>query len=365
MVLGIQCEYSKTCGGCSCWGIDYDVQLSSKESRLRSILISISNLPEIEIVSVAPFGVRDRADLQYRRGLGYGLFQKDKNEIVAFKKCLMMSHGLDLAFQSLVELPIDRASVRIRVSPAGKFGLWIDCANTDVKLLLNERVTLENLLNNFFVEIGQRKKALIKKDGQFKLGDPDPQVWFETYYQERVIPLNCSVGSFTQPGFQVNRALVDTVMNIVRQIQPDSVLEFGCGIGNFTLPLLVSGARVVALESDALSLLGLKKTLSTEPSLAERLEIKQGDFQRVVNEDLGEFNLALVDPPRSGLKGFLESLIKMNLKNILYISCYPEALSSELEQFLSAGYKIKSLSIVDQFPQSDHMEVVAWLEGTR
>ncbi len=74
--------------------------------------------------------------------------------------------------------------------------------------------------------------------------------------------------------------------------------------------------------------------------------------------------MALVDPPRSGLKGFVESIIKMNLKNILYISCYPEAMSAELSHFLNAGFRVKSVTIVDQFPQSDHMEVVTWIEGT-
>lgn len=362
MSVGIQCEYSETCGGCSSWGVAYDEQVSSKASRLRSIFSFVSDLPEIRVVGVAPFGVRDRADLQYRRDVGYGLFEKDRHEILAFKKCLMMSPGLDVAFQSLVPLPIDKASVRIRVSPSGQFGLWIDCANTDVKFLLDEQTTLETLQKNFFIEIGQRKKVLIKKEGQIKLGDPEPRVWFETYYQDRVIPLYCSVGSFTQPGFKVNHALVDTVMGVVDELEPRRVLEFGCGIGNFTIPLLVSGAKVVALESDALSLLGLEKTLNADPRLAERLEIKQGDFQKAIAENLGEFDLALVDPPRSGLKGFVDSLINLNLKNILYISCYPETLSAELGQFLRAGFKIKSLNIVDQFPQSDHMEVVTWLE---
>ncbi len=371
----LACSYSSLCSGCDWLLKPAERQRELKIENLKSVWerATRQRLPDVQYIPTAESGLRDRVDLVFdaRSGLPrLGLFDRSHREIVDLQGCPMMSPDLESWFREFrkIRFPIQRGSVRLRVSPNGLRGAWLDFANIDIKNLLDERKTLDRLRSLAIVEIGQRRKRLVERDGLLKLSDPVLEPWFETWIDnngsERAIPLYCAIGTFTQPGFKANRILVREVRRLVAQSGARAAFEFGSGIGNFTLPLASVCDHVEVFEIDALALEGLQRSLA-EADLRAKVEIHRGDFQNSKNKTPGfeKADLVLVDPPRSGLKSFLDSLETLGSarkpKNFIYVSCFAESFAEDSRRLIDWNYTLQSITIVDQFPQSRHYELVA------
>lgn len=358
----LKCEYVGRCGGCS-WGHQQPIlQIEQKIAQVRGVF------PQARFAFTPTERVRDKVDLVWEEGR-LGLYELPKeNErarILDLAHCAMMSVGLEAFFKEFRKLkpPIRKGSVRLRVSPQGERGAWLDFANQDVKTLFEEKNYLRALSEIAFVEIGQRRKHLIWKDGAPKLADPLLKPWFETYdAQGKAIPLFGPVGGFSQAGFQANHALVEAVIRAVKRAGISRWLELFSGNGNFSLALAASGLDVEAIEMDELALRGLEKSLS---SLDRRLTIKFGRadvYLKSKNLPAIEGRGLLVDPPRAGLRELSQVLERGEKPHALvYVSCFVDVFLKDLEKLKSLGYEISSLEGVDQFPNSAHAEWIALL----
>jgi tRNA/tmRNA/rRNA uracil-C5-methylase (TrmA/RlmC/RlmD family) len=77
---------------------------------------------------------------------------------------------------------------------------------------------------------------------------------------------------------------------------------------------------------------------------------------------MSSLDLAIVDPPRSGLGARVVAALTANgVPLILYVSCSPQSLAQDLVQFQSADYRIESLEIFDFYPHTYHVESLAVL----
>lgn len=356
----------------------YEEQLVRKRDDLTARLKSRGVAhPDIEMIEISRAGqTRDRVDLtwQKRNGeLALGLYDLDKSGVVDMMACPQMSQALEewfLEFRSMLPPVIEKGSVRLRVSPSGEKGVWLDLANADVKALLDEKQWLTTLSSRAHVEIGQRFKPLIKTEsGALKLGSfLEPQAWFETYVGEALdaIPLCSAVGSFTQPSFIANKALVKHLAELARPYSGTRVLELFSGLGNFTLPLAALGTQVTSFEVDAVSIGSLYVTLKEQPSLASRIKfIRENLYCADALPKLEDFELLVVDPPRSGLKEVGEHIENTSASQrpcaIIYISCFAQSMAEDLERLKNCGYSIDTLRGIDQFPHSPHCEWICRL----
>jgi len=305
--------------------------------------------PPIDVI--AESGLRDKTDLQFRRGV-LGLFDLSGQELIDVGHCPALSPGLADWVDALRKdaPPIERLSLRLRVSPSGERGVWIDAANRDVKTLLDEKRWLLRRIGESFVEIGQRRKPLTP-DLRLKK-EPELRPWFQTFLP-RPQSLYLPVGGFTQPSLAANRVLVERVIEMAKD--QSRWMELGAGAGNFTLPLAAQGHSMIAVEIDSLARQGLARA-AAEANLA--IELGSSDMYDPANELPEDLDGVLADPPRSGLRRFLEVLAKNPPPRFLYVSCFVESLLADAEKLQSLGYRVVSARGVDQFPQTPHCE---WL----
>lgn len=362
------CELASTCPGCSLWGTPYSDQLAQKTKRFEELFQGFIDPHIIRAHSAGEYGLRERFDFIIKENQ-VGLVDKDRN-FVPIKECLQLApklqQALDLLTQTVFNIRI--GTLRLRASSRGqitKHGLWLDFANSDIKDLLIEKNILKKLSQDFFIEIGQKKKCLDPQSfdkEQLKLADPKPQHWFHTYNYKTKTPLdlNCAVSSFTQPSAQTAKLMTDIIADWMK-VTSKNVWEFGCGIGQYTFPLLSLDHKVSVFENDEFALKCVQKT-AKENHLEENLTINAGDFQRPQTITLKHPDVVLVNPPRSGLKSFTHNVTAVNPKKIIYVSCYPESLRADSEIFLQHNYKITNAHIIDQFPQTNHFEVVMLFE---
>ena len=377
MFESVTCALSGRCSGCAWIGLPYADQIATKRDRLFELLsqAGVRAPNDVNVTSIAPAGLRDRVDFtieeRYGRARAIGLYSVDRAEILDLGECPALSPRLAEWFKDFRQFAprVERGSVRLRVSPSGERGAWLDLANVDVKRLLDERAPLEDLLDQgAVVEIGQRRKRLVRReDGALKLADPVLLPWFETYLGEveAPAPLYGYVGGFTQPGFAANRALVREAMRTFATARARATLEFGSGNGNFTLPLAATGTRVVACEIDAPACEALARS-AAENGLTERIELQRGDFHAKAQASFEDVDCVFADPPRSGLKRFLDPLERTarerRPRGFVYVSCFPESFADDSARLQAFGYELARLTIVDQFPQSPHFETVAAFE---
>ena len=70
----------------------------------------------------------------------------------------------------------------------------------------------------------------------------------------------------------------------------------------------------------------------------------------------------MVDPPREGIHPkAIGKIIGFGADEIIYVSCKPTSLANDLREFMSAGYQVKKVKMVNQFPRTVHVETVCLL----
>lgn len=379
----IICPVAGICGGCDQIQFSQPEQTQFKKDILERIAKelgfaqpALSPSSKQNVFTPAWWKARDRVDLTFMKedsGAKLGLFEKGTRNLVDLEGCPMMNPALEIFLKEFRKIlpPIKRGSIRLRIAPDGKKGIWLDFSNEDIKFLFNEKTWLKKLSSLAFVEVGQKRKQLLWQDQQPKLSKTSSYEWFETYYKDQRFALNSQVASFTQPSFSTNRDLVRIVVELAEKSQISNWVELGSGIGNFTLPLALSRNEVVAIENDPWAVESLKKNIECAEyilkPLGQSLNIRiiESDFQnssRSMNDlDLNKKGL-LVDPPRGGLGSFIETLLtdqSSQPKCLIYVSCYPESFLKDAMLLKTAGFKLQTLQGFDQFPQSQHLEVIA------
>ncbi len=369
----VPCVFKNSCSGCNLLDETYGNQLKTKTNQLLKLFnqSEIHFSGTIRFLSAGASHLRDRLDFSLEEGR-LGLYRKDRREVLDIDICAQLSPSLQswLSEFRKIQWPFQKGSIRLRVGPQGQKGVWLDFANVDIKTLLDEKNILHHLLKISFVEIGQRRKIPFWTGEEYKLRDPQTGVWFQTWMGPHPIDLYCHIASFTQPSLKANKLICDVINAWIHAAPNSRVIEFGSGIGNLTLPALVNADSVLACEIDELSLQGLSKSLENLPADLQhhraKLKIHRGDFQKKLTQDFAQFDVVLANPPRSGLMNFLKPLETLDHAKkppfFIYMSCFPESLVKDLARLQNCGYEIKDTAIVDQFPQSQHYEVLTLLQ---
>lgn len=176
---------------------------------------------------------------------------------------------------------------------------------------------------------------------------------------------------FTQPNAGVNQKMLEWALAQSAYLGGD-LLELYCGNGNFTVVLARNFNRVLATEIATISvgaahynldLNGIDNVVVVRMSSAEIAAALKGTrpFRRLQSIDLPgyAFSTVFVDPPRAGLDPDTIELVRQ-FDNILYISCNPNTLKSNLSA-LSDTHSIAGFAVFDQFPYTPHLECGALL----
>ena len=160
---------------------------------------------------------------------------------------------------------------------------------------------------------------------------------------------------------QVNRAAAARLDGYVKElcgpVSGQCIVDAYCGFGLRALDLAKLGATMAGIERD-------RHAVGTAKGLARRLGIPArfvaGEVEFNLKHSLPA-DLVILNPPRHGLSGpVIDTLLRREVPRVIYVSCNPATLARDVQR-LSAGFKLESLRAFDLFPQTAHVETVAWL----
>lgn len=364
--MKLVCKYLGSCRGCPLGHLDFDQQKTLKKNKFKERLnsaFSPSALSSTEFVYVFPVfsDYRTRVDFIYSDGkLGWLDHHK---KFLPIDECQLHTAELTLFAKEIMAIPwsVRRGSMRLRVSPENTRGLWLDFANLDIKQILSNSVILESLFKkNIIVEVGQKGKRVIRTGVGFKLSDPIPYPWFKTEFQKKSVELNSLISSFTQTNPDLNVQMIDIVKSFFKDMKFDEIIEFGSGVGNFTLFLTEYTAQLNVIENDFRNLVPLRSNLARY-GLTEKVKIFENfnSFSKSKAQGTNK-SLYFVNPARSGVGALFDSVIPA--KNVVYISCHLDSFLADSVKLTAQGFKPSKAILFDQFPHSEHFEILSYFK---
>jgi len=143
------------------------------------------------------------------------------------------------------------------------------------------------------------------------------------------------------------------------------IMDLFCGTGTITQLLAKeSNRKVIGVDivEDAIA----DARRNAERNQVDNLEFYAADVGKFLLEYpqyQGRIGCAVLDPPRGGIAPkTLRKIITLGARRIVYVSCNPATQARDTIDLLAAGYTLRRISLVDQFPHTAHIETVAWFE---
>lgn len=365
------CPHFGVCGGCVLQHFDFAAQVAAKQRILEDNLWHIAKLkPETMLPPIygPAWAYRHKARLRARFVPGKGKVLVGFNErhssyVALMSQCEILPQHISALIVPLQEL-LMQLSIR-------------DCM-PQVEIAIGEKVSV--LVFRILQPLEPADEPLIRTFAD----NYGVQIWLQSKGPETATPfhpldapgLSYSLPEFdltypfmptefTQVNPHINRVLVRRAMALLEPRPGERIADFFCGLGNFTLPIARSGARVVGLEGSA-ALVRRARQGAEHNGLSGVTEFREADLFEVEEADvaaLGRFDKWLIDPPRDGAMELIKAMPEDGPSRIVYVSCNPSTLARDSGMLaMVKGYKLIGAGVVNMFPHTAHVESIAVFE---
>ena len=140
------------------------------------------------------------------------------------------------------------------------------------------------------------------------------------------------------------------------------VMDLFCGTGTIgQLIATKTNGKVIGVDIVEEAIINAKENANINN--IHNIEFFAADVNKFLYEYpeyQNKINTIILDPPRAGIsKKTLIRTLELNANQIVYVSCNPATQARDMEELFNAGYQLKKLSLVDQFPHTAHIEAVA------
>jgi 23S rRNA (uracil1939-C5)-methyltransferase len=185
---------------------------------------------------------------------------------------------------------------------------------------------------------------------------------------------------FTQVNPHINRALVSRALRLLDPQSDERVIDWFCGLGNFTLPIATRANEVLGIEGSETLVARSRENYECNKR-AERVgrplakaEFAAHNLFEITAAQLvghGTAHRWLIDPPREGAFALAKAMADLHQqpelrggwappKRIVYVSCNPATLARDAGLLVhQAGYRCSAAGVVNMFPHTAHVESMA------
>lgn len=338
------CEWFGRCGGCDLQMLDYESQLQHKSEALAHLLkpykVTLS-----EPIVATPWHYRHRARFAVGENDGkpvLGFKAANSHRVIAIPRCVILDERLQPLLEKIprwleqVEHWRRIDEIRLAIDGDGKIALsW----NAQRALSADDENTL--------IAFCKDEHVICERDAKLSYRVPSQATAFDF-----------SLADFTQVNPAINDQLVARALAWLQPGADETIADFFCGLGNFSLPLALRARYVVGYEIDEAM---VKRAIANAKAFST-IDYRAADLYATDIAIPADFQAALLDPPRAGAKALCERLSQMKkLKRVVYVSCNPQTLVRDIAILARGGFSVDRAALVDMFPQTGHIEAIVSL----
>ena len=318
------CPHYGVCGGCDFQHLSYEAQLEAKVGIIRDCLHRIGKIEydgEIPVIaSPQQFEYRSRARWHVdREKQKIGYFARDSHKVIDIATCPILTPGMQSTLDHL------RTSIEWQM-------FWSE--SPEIEAVSGEGGRISTYSREW----------------------PEPAA-------EISIDIAGETYAYTaETFFQANRFLIEQLIaTAIGKASGGTAFDLYCGVGLFALPLARHFKKVIGVEENSVSI-GLAQKNAKTAGLQNLDLLNKSVEYFLQNNKTKKIDFCLIDPPRSGTaKAVIPRLAELRPEHISYVSCEPSILARDLRLLVDAGYKINSITAIDLFPQTHHVETVVRL----
>ena len=376
------CHVYEKCGGCQLQHMSYDMQLEMKRNQVKNAMIKVAHLPDVPVHET--LGMKD--PWRYRNNIQIPVGEKDGELITGFYQ-KRSHHIIDNMKTCVIQDELNDDAVHIVRDVANSLGItaYDEKAHTGIlrhivarsgkatgelmivlitrtkklpyaeQLIEGIREKLPNMTSIMHNINPQKTNVIYGKDTKV--------LWGASYIHDRIEDLTFAISarSFYQVNPRQTEVLYNKALEYAQISKSDIVIDAYCGIGTISLFLARKAKKVYGIEivpeaiSDAKKNAKLNNLPNTEFVVGAAEKVMPWWKAQGLDPDV-----IVVDPPRKGCdEAFLQAMIDMEPKRIVYVSCNPSTLARDLRILEDGGYRTQEVQPVDMFSQTGHVEAIA------
>jgi len=376
----LNCPVSDKCGGCQLQHFSYEKQLQEKQEQVNALLEKFCKVEDI-IGMENPYYYRNKVhaafDTDKKGNVISGVYEAGSHRVVPIDSCLIEDQRAD---NIIVTIRGMLKSFKIRTYNEDKGIGLLRHVLIRTGHLSGEIMVVLVLASNIFPSKNNFVKALMKKHPEITtivmnvnnkktsmvLGEREQVLYGKGFIEDTLCGkvFRISPKSFYQINAVQTEVLYGKAIELADLKGSETIVDAYCGIGTIGIIASDNVKKVIGVELN-------RDAVKDAITNAKRNKVNNIYFY---NQDAGEFmnqmaaekqsaDVVFLDPPRSGsTEEFMNSMISINPKKVVYISCNPATLERDLSYLVKRGYEVKKVIPVDMFPGTEHCECVVKIE---
>lgn len=378
------CPVAHKCGGCDWIGKPYEWQLTEKKKAAAKLLEPFCKLDGI-IGMEEPFYYRNKVHAVFDRdkkgNVISGIYEKNSHRVVSVEHCYIEDRKSGEIIQTIRSL-CKSFKIKTYDEDTG-YGLLrhvlvrsgyhtgeymvvlvlgspiMPSKNNFVKALREKHPEITTVV----VNVNDKKTSMI-------LGEKEQVIYGKGYIEDILCQktFRISPKSFYQVNPMQTEKLYGKAIEYAGLTGTETVVDAYCGTGTIGIIMADHAKEVIGVELNADAVkdarINAKRNQCKNISFYEK---DAGEFLVQMAEQNAKADVVVMDPPRAGSdEAFMSSVVKMQPKRVVYVSCNPLTLVRDLKYFTKHGYRVKKAHAVDMFAQtSEHTELVTLLEKVK
>lgn len=395
-----RCAFARKCGGCQIQEMSYGRQLVFKEQKVRGNLERIGGFQQelLDRVMEPVLGMEEPFSYRNKAQFPFGT-DKEGNPVTGFYAG--RTHDIIPNTDCALGVPVNKEILEIILEFMKKYhissynettgkglirhvlirygfttGEIMVCLVVNGEEIPHADVLISRLeklpgMTSITLSPNMRRTNVI-------MGDGVKVLWGQEYITDYIgnIKYQISPLSFYQVNPVQTEKLYSLAMEYADLKGGETVWDLYCGIGTISLFLAQKAGKVYGVEIVPQAIRDARENAKING--IENAEFFVGKAEEVLprwyqeqggskadsrgDDDRARADVIVVDPPRKGCdEALLETIVKMQPEKVVYVSCDSATLARDLKVLCGAGYELRRVRAVDQFPMTVHVETVAKL----
>ena len=344
------CRYYTKCGGCSMQHFSASYYTEFKHNLLKDLLKNLEVDINPELIEPSN-SKRRRVNIFFSKvneKFYLGFYRAGTNNIVNIESCEVATPIISEIIKALTPI----LSSFFNHNFSGELHILNSSNGIAIDIMISENFILSDFVR-------RKMKSIYNLDSVIEVNLYSSNNLIYNLTREKPfieisgIKVQVKPRSFLQPLEDSGKIISEIILKNI-QGENQKIADLFCGRGTYLIPLSLNGHYVSGYESDMDSIESLKES----EFQSSKLYLKNLYQNPLTEDELNNFDVILLNPPRTGAYEQVKNIIKSNAGSVIYVSCSSKTFERDAKILLQK-YKLNKLYGIDQFKWTSNIEIIA------